>query len=247
MAEAQVETKLIQGDHIQVVIRGEPFLDFYIGSAHRIPFVANVRAANGQLVTCAFPDRGLWIGYGDVNGVDFWDGRGSNAGRIAVTHLGELQSGKKIGSVEADFAWRDPQGADVVEEHRVLTFREERATRIIDIETALTAKIQVRFGNSSDGFLAVHPSTGMAQTSSEADRVDFDAKRPGQELGFAILNDPKNLKSPPQWRTLGSGLEEMNPLAGLTIEAGQTIRFAYRVAIYVGSPPRSAFPSAKQK
>src|SRR3954447_9200707 len=114
---AQVEFKNVDNDHIAISINGQPFSDFCIGSAYPKPFLAPLRSAAGLIVTRKFPmetvegesrdhphHRGLFVGYGDVSNVNFWETErtsktsGDNPiakGLIVLEKVGELKPGKK--------------------------------------------------------------------------------------------------------------------------------------------------------
>src|SRR5205807_35990 len=85
-ASAQVEIKQSSPDQISISIDGQPFSEFCMGSAYPKPFLAPLRSASGLIVTRKYPmenvsgetrdhqhHRGLWIGYGEINGINFWE------------------------------------------------------------------------------------------------------------------------------------------------------------------------------
>jgi len=148
---AQVEFKNIDNDHIAISINGQPFSDFCIGSAYPKPFLAPLRSATGLIVTRKFPmenvegetrdhphHRGLFVGYGDVSNVNFWEtereskASGDNPttkGLIVLEKLGELKPGKKSGSITASFTWQAPDRGTMIEEQQTLTFYAEHDLR----------------------------------------------------------------------------------------------------------------------
>src|SRR5215471_719200 len=84
--KAQVEFKTVDNDRIAITINGQPFSDFCFGTAYPKPFLAPLRSATGLIVTRKYPmenvegetrdhphHRGLFIGYGDVSNVNFWE------------------------------------------------------------------------------------------------------------------------------------------------------------------------------
>jgi hypothetical protein len=85
-ANAQVEFENVGGDHVAITINGQPFSDFFYGPDHAKPFLWPLRSASGLVVTRRWPmqnaegdshdhphHRGLFIGFGDVNGINFWE------------------------------------------------------------------------------------------------------------------------------------------------------------------------------
>lgn len=290
-AHAQVELTMVGGDHISIAIDGQPFSNFYIGGAYPKPFLAPLRTASGLIVTRRFPmetvpgesrdhphHRGLFIGYGNINGINFWENefnytRNPNPdnpgyrGKFAVRRIDNLESGKRSGTVTATFEWRDPKGADVLEERRTLTFYGGKDTRTVDVDTTFTAKVNAKFADTKEGFFAIRVADSMtekkgglmtnshgAQTEKQvwgkrADWVDYDGTVQGQKVGIAIFDHPQNYSHPPRWHSRAYGLFAVNPFGlkdfapnasgegGYTLPAGQSLRFRYRVVIHNGGVP----------
>ena len=187
---AQVEFKAEGTDRIAIQINGQPFSDFYIGPAYPKPFLAPLRSANGLIVTRRFPmetvegesrdhphHRGLWIGYGNVNGVNFWENEvdtpntdaetPKQQGRIVLREMGEMKGGDKSGRLTAVFEWRPPPGASpdravLLEERRVMTFYADPDLRTIDVDATFTAKTAVQFADTKEGFFAIRISDSLA-------------------------------------------------------------------------------------
>ncbi len=147
-AEAQVEVQALGQDRISIVINGQPFSEFYMGNCCGKPFLAPLRTAKGLIVSRKYPmervegessdhphHRGLWIGYGNINHVNFWENdpnsqtsgdNPSTKGAVVLEHVDAVKSGKKSGSISATFVWRAPGPGDMrrhlLEEMRVMTF-----------------------------------------------------------------------------------------------------------------------------
>jgi hypothetical protein len=249
--EAQVELKNVENDHIAISIDGQPFSDFCIGSAYPKPFLAPIRSATGLIVTRKFPmetvageshdhphHRGLFVGYGDVSGVNFWETeRNSKAsgvnpsvkGLIVLDKLGELKSGKKSGSVSATFVWEALDKRVMIEEQRTMTFYAEHDLRTIDVDFTLTAKTPVKFADTKEGFFAIRVADSISgkkggiMTNSEgaqteknvwgkrADWVDYEGTVEGHKVGILILDNPANFNHPPRWHSRDYGLFAVNP------------------------------------
>jgi hypothetical protein len=250
-ASAQVEFKNVDGDHISIIINGQPFTDFHIGKAYPKPFLAPLRTANGLIVTRHFPQemvdgesrdhphhRGFWIGYGDVNGINFWENEpasktsGENPsvkGLLTLKSLGEMKPGKKSGTINAIFDWAAPGQGVMLEEDRTMTFYADNDVRTFDVDVTFTAKTAVKFADTKEGFFAIRLADSMAgkngglMTNSEggqteknvwgkkADWVDYDGTVDGQKVGIVIFNNPKNSAEPPRWHSRDYGLFAVNP------------------------------------
>ncbi|HJY05099.1 MAG TPA: DUF6807 family protein, partial [Bryobacteraceae bacterium] len=167
LADAQVNLKF-SGDHVAVTIGGAPFTDFYTGAAYPKPFLSPLRSASGLIVTRAFPmqtipgeshdhphHRGLFIGYGEINGINFWanetSNSGENKGRIVIRNIEKLKGGNKSGTVRALFEWHDPGGANLMNEDRTMIFYDEKGIRTIDFDITFTAKINLQWADTKEG------------------------------------------------------------------------------------------------
>ena len=188
-AGAQVALQAVGHDRVSITINGQPFSDFNIGPAYAKPFLAPLRTASGLAVSRKFPmervegesndhphHRGLFIGYGTISGVNFWEndptsktsgGNPSAKGRVVLERLEEVKPGKKSGSVTADFGWRAPEGGDtkgdMIEERRVMTFYAEPDIRTVDVDMTLTAKRALKFDDTKEGFFAIRLADSMTE------------------------------------------------------------------------------------
>jgi Family of unknown function (DUF6807) len=292
VASGQVAFQAAGTDHISISIDGRPFSVFYIGTPYPKPFLAPLRTASGLIVTRQYPmqkiegesrdhphHRGLWIGYGNVNGFNFWENEldvpnknpetPKQQGRIILRELDGLTPGKNSGSIAASFLWRAPDGTELLEERRVMTFYSDSKTRIVDVDATFTAKANVGFGDTKEGFFAIRVADSMAGknggiiTNSQgaeteknvwgkrADWVDYDGAVEGQKIGIAVFDNPGNYAHPPRWHARDYGLFAVNPFGekdfdphagrpgGHELPAGQSMRFRYRVIVHPGDTPKN--------
>jgi hypothetical protein len=253
-ASAQVDIKQSSPDQISISIDGQPFSDFYIGPTYPKPFLSPLRSASGQIVSRKYPmenvggetrdhqhHRGLWVGYGEINGINFWEnefkyvsGQPKNydtgkIGKIVLRKVNEAKSGKKSGRVDATFAWLGPNDSEFMEEKRTMTFSGGQDTRTIDVDFTLTAKQAMHFADTKEGFFAIRVADSMIEknggmmTNSEgaqteknvwgqkANWVDYDGTVDGQKVGIVIFDHPKNFNHPTRWHSRAYGLFAANP------------------------------------
>jgi hypothetical protein len=245
IANAQVNLKF-SGDHVAVTIDGAPFTDVYTGAAYPKPFLWPLRSANGVIATRGFPmqtiqgeshdhphQRGLFIGYGDINGVNFWanetSNSGNNKGRIIIRNIEKLKNGKKSGMMRARFEWHDPGGANLMNEDRTMIFYNQAGLRIIDFDITFTAKVDLQWADTKEGFFAIRLADsidedhGGKMTNAEGAQseknvwgkrsrwVDYTGQVNGQTVGIAIFPAPSNLRYPPRWHSRAYGLFAVNP------------------------------------
>jgi Family of unknown function (DUF6807) len=287
---AQVELKAVGDDHVSISINGQPFSDFYIGSEYQKPFLAPLRTATGLVVTRKWPmeqaesdskdhphHKGLFIGYGSVSGINFWEVEAASKpspenpqtkGKIALMKLGEIISGPKSGSVTATFMWQAPEHGDMLEETRTMTFYADPDVRTIDVDATFTAKQNLKFEDTKEGFFAIRLADALTEknggviTNSEgaqteknvwgkrADWVDYDGTLDGQKVGILIFDNPHNFNHPTRWHVRAYGLFAANPFGlkefdpqangqgGHALNSGESMRFRYRVIVHPGDVPK---------
>jgi hypothetical protein len=156
----------------------------------------------------------------------------------------------------------------MIEERRVMTFYSDPALRSIDVDTTLTAKQNVVFGDTKEGFFAIRladpliEKNGGVMTNSEgaqteknvwgkrANWVDYDGMLDNQKVGIVIFDNPQNFNHPPRWHSRAYGLFAVNPFGvkdfdpnssekgGHSLNAGDSLRFRYRVIIHPGDVPK---------
>jgi hypothetical protein len=282
-------------DHISVAVNGKPFTDFFFGENFPKPFLQPLRSADGRIVTRQFPmvqvdgesrdhphHRGLFIGYGSINGINFWENEKSytstNRGTMILLREPRFVSGKLRGSIEAAFEWRDPSGQVMLIEDRTMTFyadgqaalSEDRTNivpaesdrRTIDFDIAFTARQDLHFEDTKEGFFAIRiadsmiedkggqmvSSTGLRTEKqvwgTKADWVDYSGPVDGRPVGIAIFDNPANRNHPPRWHSRAYGLFALNPWGqkdfdkiapgegGLKLKSGDQLRLRYRVLIH---------------
>ena len=247
---AQVDLKS-EKDRVAITIDGQPFTNLYLGPSFAKPFLWPLRSVAGVIVTRRWPieeiatdshdhphHRGLWIGYGDINGINFWESEPeskvspenpSKKGTVRLKKLDEAKSGSKAGHITATFSWQDPEGKEVLEEQRTFTFYRDADIRRIDVDTQLEAKVGARFADTKEGFFAIRVADSLAGknggilTNSEgaqtekdvwgkrADWVDYVGTADNQKVGILIMDDARNFRHPPHWHARDYGLFAVNP------------------------------------
>jgi hypothetical protein len=242
--------QLTQADgRIRIDIDGQPFSTFYIAADQPKPYLHPLRSASGKIVTRRFPmeaalpgeptndqhQRARWLGYGLINGFNFWENEPSyhdpKAGTIAVRRVERLESGATEGRIVAALAWCAPSGETLFEELRSMVFRGTATERIIDIESTFRAIVKTTFGDNKNGLVAIRlaePLTekhggiilnsaagrGMNQTwGKPADWVDYSGTVAGEAVGVAMFSHPANFHAPPRWHVRDYGLLAANPFA----------------------------------
>jgi hypothetical protein len=235
------------GSRIRVEIDGQPFTDLYFGPDSPKPYLHPLRAPSGKIVTRRFPmeqvpgetttdqhHRGLWLGYGNINGFNFWETEFSynnpKAGKVVTKAIDQTESGA-IGKIAGRFDWLSPSGEVLLEEARTMLFHSGAGPRIVDFDITLKAVAKTTFGDSKDGFFAIRVAEplnerhsgallnseggrAMAQTwGKPANWVDYSGDLDGEKLGIALFEHPSSFHYPPRWHVRDYGLLAANPFA----------------------------------
>jgi len=185
-------------------------------------------------------------------------------GKVVLEKVISAKSGKKNGAVTAQFAWQDPAGKTLLRETKTITFLSDPKLRIVDFDMTLTGVEKSRFGDTKEGFFALrltapldgkHTGKMVSAEGKVGEKlvwgkrspwVDYVGQLEGETLGVAIFDHPSNPKHPTYWHARDYGLFAANIFGehdfyndksrdgGMTLEAGQSWRFRYRVVIHPG-------------
>jgi hypothetical protein len=239
-------------DSIDVLADGELFATVRFGDDEG-PCVFPLHAVGEVLVTRGYPiapgpdddrdhphHRSLWFAHGDVDGVDFWHGKG----RIETLGFEVALPAPSFATVDLALEWRAGDGHVLVRERRRYTFHAQKGLRWVDAQHALEpANSGVVFGDTKEGTFALRlaptlNSEGAVATGRLCDaegRVDGDVwgKRspwiaatgevptPTGErrvLTVALLEHPRNLRAPTWWHARTYGLLAANPFGRAAFE-----------------------------
>jgi hypothetical protein len=260
-ASAQV-TLTQSAERIAVDIDGKPFTVFVVGGADlNRPYLHPLRSASGRIVNRSFPagqlpgettdhphHAGLFYGHGDVNGFNYWavqnvplppSTANANFGRIVVSRIGPVTSGKTSGSIDVVLTWLKPDGAPLVTETRRMTFHAHPELRIIDVDFDFAAIGEVVFRDTKEGTFAMRMATPLEEPPAKdkpgaiartgrlvnaqgAEReanvwgkrsewVDYSGQIEGERVGVVMMDHPGNPRHPTYWHSRGYGLHSINP------------------------------------
>jgi len=169
-----VLVKDVKHPQIHVSINGKHFTDFFYPDTIAKPVLFPIKAPNGTTVTRGFPVHpvpgepidhphhlGLWLNFGDVNGLDFWNNSfaiPSNEkhkyGTIKFEKITEQKNGEE-GVLSYTANWNDHTGNILLKEHTQLVFKEINGVWVIDRTTTLKAVTQVQFKDNKEGLLGL--------------------------------------------------------------------------------------------
>jgi hypothetical protein len=171
-----------QGKQVDVMVDGKPFTTYLQPEGVKKPVLWPVISPAGNAVTRSFPlakmegERvdhphhiGIWLNYGDVNGLDFWNNstaipadKASGYGTIVHKSIDKIKNGKKKGVLAVSADWIDSQSRKILDEKTIFHFRATQQMRIIDRKTTLKAVGgEVKFNDNKEGVFAIRVATAL--------------------------------------------------------------------------------------
>jgi putative membrane-bound dehydrogenase-like protein len=215
---------------------------------HR-PYFANVRLANGLQVTRNHPPvegldatdhatmhPGIWLGMGDINGVDFWRNKGRmqhrrfvvepevSAGQLTFATECQLldEQRQPIGQVTHWFkllarpcGWLVTWHAQFEASERELVFGDQEEMGFgARLATALTEKSGGRILNSK-GLLSARDTWGQAATW-----CDYSGRLDDQMVGVTLFASPNNFRES-WWHNRDYGVFVANPFGREAMKQGE--------------------------
>ncbi|MBK8096429.1 MAG: PmoA family protein [Planctomycetes bacterium] len=283
---APAPVRFAVGDRdIAVAVDEEPFCVYRW--SERLPAIWPLLAEGGVPVTRAFPladvageakdhphHLSLWFAHGDVDGIDFWAGKGR------IEHAVAPVADARTGTIAGECRWLGPDGREIARDQRRWTFAAAPEQRSIDLDLTLIAGTAgLRLGDTKEGTLALRlrrefclrgdGAAGAIETSAghrdgaawgkRARWVVYRAPVDGRDLAVAIFDHPDNPGAPTHWHARDYGLFAANPFglhdftgapAGtgdLRLRPGEHVRFRYRVLLRQGHADAAAIDASWQQ
>jgi len=162
---------------VEVTIDGKLFTSYIYPNTIMKPTLWPLMSPAGNMLTRSFPlaekagDRadhphhvGVWLNYGDVNGLDFWNNseaipeeKRSGYGTIYHQSVDKAESGDGKGVLEISAKWKSPDNEVLLDESTRFDFLAPSPdVRIIDRTTTLTAVAdEVHFYDNKEGMFAI--------------------------------------------------------------------------------------------
>ena len=175
--EPQLELKVNENEKkVDVMVDGKLFTSYIYPDEIKKPVLWPLMSPAGNMLTRSFPleykegDRadhphhvGVWLNYGDVNGLDFWNNSEAIApekrdgyGTIYHRSIEKAESGKGSALLETTADWESPDHIIMLEEQSTFSFIALENMHIIDRTTTLTAVIdKIDFTDNKEGMFAI--------------------------------------------------------------------------------------------
>lgn len=173
---------------VDVLVDGQPFTSYIWPETLTKPVLYPLRTAQGTIITRGFPldprpgERvdhphhvGLWLDYGNVNGVDFWNNsialppeQQKKMGTVVHRRITRASGGKDRGQLDVEMEWVMPDGQPILREATTFVFHAGPNLRAVDRITTLTAlDKRVVFHDDKEGMLGMRVRRELEQPSNE--------------------------------------------------------------------------------
>ncbi|MCB0631794.1 MAG: PmoA family protein [Lewinella sp.] len=194
---------------VDILIDGQLFTSYRFDDQRKKPVLWPVLSPEGHEITRSYPLKakagervdhphhvGIWLNYGDVNGLDFWNNsdaikpeRAAHYGSIHHQKLTKLKSGKGQGTLSVTAVWKAPAGNTLLDEATTYTFTAKEQVRIIDRTTTLTAGADtVHFTDNKEGMFGIRVARELELPNDKAIKLS-DGKG-----GIVEVEKPDNSK-----------------------------------------------------
>jgi hypothetical protein len=254
---------------LAIRIDGKP-LAVYVWQDPNIlrPYFAHLHAPNGTQVTRNLPPMagdandhstmhpGLWLGFGDISGADFW----RNKGRVEVQFVEQPLASGSTGGFAVRNHYRSIDKSICSELCRI-RISVLPSGYLIDWDSRFSGDEDFSFGDQEEMGLGVRMATpltvksGGQITNSEglknekqvwgqlSDWCDYGGTTGGRRIGILLMPDPLNFRR--SWfhardygllvaNPFGANAFTKGPLSKLRVNAGTTFRLRYGVLIHSG-------------
>lgn len=172
---------------VEILFDGELFTSFIQPEGVTKPVLWPVISSKGHSVTRNYPLKkvagertdhphhiGIWLTYGDVNGIDYWNNsaaipaeKKNEYGDIDLQEIVSMSSSGSEGELTVKNQWSD-NGEAVLDEVTTFRFINRGAVRIIDRETRLTALKEVLFEDNKEGMIGMRMASELEMPSDQA-------------------------------------------------------------------------------
>ena len=177
---------------VDVMVDGKLFTAYIYPDNIKKPVLWPVISQAGNMLTRSFPminkegDRsdhphhvGVWLNYGDVNGLDFWNNseaiapeRSDRYGTIYHRSIDKAESGKGTAQLVTSSDWKSPDQTKMLEEQTSFKFIALENMRIIDRITTLKAIIdEVNFTDNKEGMFAIRVARELELPSDKPTKL----------------------------------------------------------------------------
>jgi hypothetical protein len=228
---------------VEVLADGKLFTAYIYPEDVKKPVLWPVVSPSGNSITRSYPlatkagERvdhphhiGIWLNYGDVNGLDFWNNstaipadKASGYGTIVHKSVDKIKNEKNGAELSVSADWIDINKNKLLDEKTVFRFMAAPGIRVIDRKTTLTAvNGDVKFTDNKEGVFAIRvtselelPAEGAAQLTdahgnvTKVDKPDL-SKVTGNYLSSEGISGEKVWGTRGKWMQLSGKINGEN-------------------------------------
>lgn len=234
-----------QTDNAVNVMKGDQVIASYVYKDTAKPYIYPLLSPSGLAVTRNFPmkevageptdhphQKSMWIGFGDINGVDFWT-EGEKSGKIVQTSIkfNPITAGP-YWSIHTRNDWLSPDGKKLLEDDRRVVFYSCTSGTVIMTKITLRASVKdITLGDTKEGFFGIRLAPSMTLQDGKgkghilnsegakdneawgkrAKWVDYTGEVNGKTVGVTVFDSHYNLGYPTYWHARDYGLLAANP------------------------------------
>jgi hypothetical protein len=184
---------------VDITVDGKPFTSYIYPEEIKKPSLYPLRTTDGSFVTRGWPldpragERvdhphhvGMWLNYGDVNGLDFWNNstnisaeKKGKYGSIVHRSVNKMSADNNKAVLDVTADWQKPDGTNLLREDTRFIFSGSGDLRTIERITKLTAlKEDVSFKDNKEGVLGIRLARELEHPSNKPE-VFTDASGKG--------------------------------------------------------------------
>jgi hypothetical protein len=229
---------------VEVSIDGELFTSYIYPDNIKKPVLWPVISPAGNMLTRSYPmikkegERvdhrhhiGIWLNYGDVNGLDFWNNSELMApekrhlyGSIFHKTIKKAESGKGNALLVTTADWKSPENILMLEEQTSFNFIARENVRIIDRTTTLNAVIdEVKFTDDKEGMFGIRvarelelPSEKPIKLTNAKGEVD-DVEKIDNQFVNGNYRSSEGIEGKEAWGTRGRWMKLGGEIKGETV------------------------------
>lgn len=248
-----------QDGRLAISIDGQPFATYVWGDSEILrPYFSTLHAPGGVQVTRNYPPiagkdptdhatmhPGLWLGFGDISGVDFW----RNKGRVEHVEFVEKPTFEEgVGRFAVKNAYVSA-GKTVCEEICRIEIRPSPDGWLLVWDSRFTGPDEFVFGDQEEMGLGMRMATPMAVKNGgriinsdglenekqvwgkQAKWCDYSGTMDGRAVGILLMGDPANFRAP-WFHARDYGLLVANPFGVNAFAKGPLSKVAVKSGVF---------------